>query len=348
MSLAAPQVICGVRSKFELDQLSIGNQMIKAKVQDKYLGDILHEGGLEKSVEATISDRYGKTFAAINEIGVVMSDFRIDAIGGLKAGLDIFELCVIPSLLNNSDMWVQIDGGAIKRLEDLQNSMFKNLLAVPHSVPTPSLRSELGCLAMEERIDVRKLNFLFHLKSLQTSSLANEIYRLQVQYNFPGLVEECRKLLAKYNLPNIIEEDLRISKLQWKKIVKQNINKYSEENLKLQFKSYSKLKEGPLMDSNLSMEPYIKNMKLRDARTFYRIRTNMLPAKLNMKNNPKFANELWKCDYCKKMDSQSHVMWCSAFAPLREGKNVEDDDDLVLYFQQVFKLREEIDEKMKY
>ena len=71
-------------------------------------------------------------------------------------------------------MWVQMDNAAIKRLEDLQNSMFKNLLAVPHSVPTPSLLSELGCLAMEERIDNRKLNFLFHLKNHQTSSLANE------------------------------------------------------------------------------------------------------------------------------------------------------------------------------
>ena len=89
-------------------------------MQDKYLGDILHEGGLKKSVEATISDRYGKIFAAINEIGVVMSDFRIDAIAGLKAGLDIFELCVIPSLWNNSDIWVQMDNAAIKRLEDLQ------------------------------------------------------------------------------------------------------------------------------------------------------------------------------------------------------------------------------------
>ena len=41
--------------------LSIGHQMIKAKEKDKYLGDILHEGGLGISVEATISDRYGKT-----------------------------------------------------------------------------------------------------------------------------------------------------------------------------------------------------------------------------------------------------------------------------------------------
>jgi hypothetical protein len=92
-----------------------------------------------------ISDRYGKTFAAIIEIGSVINDFKIDAIGGLKAGLDIFELCIIPSLLNNSDMWVEIESASIKRLEDMQNMMFKNLFAVPHSVPTPSLRSDLGC-----------------------------------------------------------------------------------------------------------------------------------------------------------------------------------------------------------
>ena len=129
-----------------------------------------------KICRGTISDRYGKTSAAIIEIGSVINDFRIDAIEGLNAGLDIFELCVIPSLLNNSDMWVEIESASTKRLEDMQNMMFKNLFAVPHSVPTPSLRSDLGCLAMEERIDKRKLNLLFHLRNLETSSLANEIW----------------------------------------------------------------------------------------------------------------------------------------------------------------------------
>ena len=81
--------------------------------------------------------------------------------------------------------------------------MFKNLLAVHHSVPTTSLPSELGWLAMEECIDKRMLNFLFHVKNLQTSLLANEINRLQ--YKFLGIVEECRKLIVKYNLPNIID-----------------------------------------------------------------------------------------------------------------------------------------------
>ena len=119
----------------------------------------MNEGGLRKSVVATISDRYGKAFNAIKEIGAVISDYRIDAIGGLKAGLDIFEMVIIPSVLNNSGMWVEIDKASINRLEDLQNWMFKNLLAVPHCVPSPSLRFELRCLSMEERINSHKLNF---------------------------------------------------------------------------------------------------------------------------------------------------------------------------------------------
>ena len=120
---------------------------------------------------------------------------------------------------------------------------------------------------------------------------------------------------------------------------------YSSENLKLQFKTYSKLKDGPLMEGDLSIEPYVQDMKLRDARTFFRLRTQMLPAKFNMKSSPKFSNESWKCDFCKKIDSQSHIMWCSSFAPLREGRNINDDKDLVNYIQQVFKIREDFENK---
>ena len=124
--------------------LSIGGNKIKAKVQDKYLGDILHEGGLRQSVQATIDERYGKAFASLREIGSVINDFRINAIGGLKAGLDIFEMVVIPSVLNNSDTWMEIDWGSISRLNEHQNSMSENLFAVHHSVPIIELQAELS------------------------------------------------------------------------------------------------------------------------------------------------------------------------------------------------------------
>ena len=116
---------------------------------------------------------------------------------------------VIMSILNP----IEIVRASINRIEDLQNWMFKNLLAVPHCVPTPSLRYELGCLSMEERINSQKLNLLFHIRNLDSSSLAKEIYEIQRDLNYPGLVKECRSLIIKYHLPNIIDNATNMTKL---------------------------------------------------------------------------------------------------------------------------------------
>ena len=70
----------------------------------------------------------------------------------------------------------------------------------------------------------------------------------------------------------------------------------------------------------------------------------MTPAQFNRKSDPTYSSELWKCDSCQKIDSQSHILWCPQFSPLREGKNIMDDDDLVQYIQKVFKIREDMED----
>ena len=110
------------------------------KEQDTYLGDILHESGLSKSVKVTVDKRYGRAYSAILEVASILEDFRIDSIGGLRVGLEIFELAIVPSLLNNSDTWVEIDKETEKKLDNLQNIMFRSLFAVPSSTPKTILR----------------------------------------------------------------------------------------------------------------------------------------------------------------------------------------------------------------
>ena len=69
----------------------------------------------------------------------------------------------------------------------------------------------------------------------------------------------------------------------------------------------------------------------------FRLRSHMANVKMNQKSDKRYANELWKCDFCLSIDSQSHIVWCPAFASLREGKNLANDLDLVKYFQAVMK-----------
>ena len=158
--------------------LKIYDQDILVKEKDDYLGDVLHEGGLAKCVEATVAKRFGRIFSNIIEISSILEDYRVETVGGLKSGLDIFEMAILPSLLNNSDVWIEIDDPTIHRLESIQLKMFRQLFAVPDSTPIPILRFELGHTSMKEKIDQRKLNFIYHIKTLERGSLAGEMYDL--------------------------------------------------------------------------------------------------------------------------------------------------------------------------
>ena len=82
-------------------------------------------------------------------------------------------------------------------------------------------------------------------------------------------------------------------------------------------------------------------MNLEDARTNFRIRSKMVRTiKMNQKTNPIFARQLWACDACGNIDTQSHIMWCPEYRTLREDLDINNDLDLVKYFQQVVKARE--------
>ena len=298
-----------------------------------------------KSVEATILKRYGRIFSTIIEVSSILDDFRIDSIGGLKAGLEIFELAIIPSLLNNSSVWIDIGKTSLDKLNTLQNTMFRYMFAVPDGTPTPILRYDLGSLSMEERVIQNKLNFVHHLVSQrdqeESESLAGEVFNLQAKYGFPGLVTECRKYIQTYKLPNIIDDKLKLSKLQWKNCIKAGMKDNSEKSIKKEFAKYSKLMNTNLEEESLQIKDYVESMKLRDARMLFRLRSGMVNAKMNRKNDRQYSMDLWRCDDCRSMDSQSHIMWCPAYAGLREGKDLKCDKDLVKYYQQVMKIRED-------
>ena len=268
--------------------LSIGNETVVAKEKDDYLGDCLHEAGLSKSVKITVDKRYGRVFSAMLEISAILEDYRIDSIGGLSAGLEIYELALLPSLLHNAETWTKIDAETEDKLEKLQNSMFRSLFGVPRSTPKPILRSDLGQLSVREKIHVKKLTFLHHLKSLPEKSLGSEFYNIQAKYEFPGLIKECKELIRIYQLPNLIDSNYAVSKECWKKLVKNAVKEKSKEKLKKEASSYSKLKKVADEIEELKMKDYVKSMTLRNARSFFRIRSQMVNVKLNFKSNKIF------------------------------------------------------------
>ena len=103
----------------------------------------------------------------------------------------------------------------------------------------------------------------------------------------------------------------------------------------------SKLKGDSILEETFGKKKYLESMSLVESREMFRIRSKTTKAKMNMKSNEKFSRELWKCQDCHNIDTQLHLLWCPAHAHLREGKDINKDKDLVIYFREVFKARED-------
>ena len=98
-------------------------------------------------------------------------------------------------------------------------------MSVPLSCPRPAVFWDTGSISMENKIIIRKLNLIYHIKSLDDSSIAKEIFNEQVRNCWPGLVSECRDLCELLNIPDITHPDCEYTKNEWKQLVKKSVMK---------------------------------------------------------------------------------------------------------------------------
>lgn len=266
-----------------------------------------------------------------------MEDFRLQKVGGLLGGFDLWEMAIIPSLLNNAETWVEISETSLQKLEELQNMFLRKLLRTKRTTPKAALTFETGLLTMKARVATKKLLFVNDLKNMDSDSLAHQVFTEQVRFGFPGLAKEVEQLCQEWELPNILKVNVRRN--EWKKLVKEKtLEKQSEELDKELEQKYSKLQD--IRHEGFGLKEYFKTNIVEDARMAFQIRTKMLEFKANYKNNKKFQAEKWLCESCgEEVETQSHVLQCSEYSKLREERNMENLEDQILYFRDVLKQR---------
>ena len=330
-----------IKEDLESCPLLLCGQKMKEKVSDKYLGDYVHSLGNSDSAHQTINERYGRIVSCILEARAIIDDCRSSVVGGLGAGIDLWELAYLPSLLNNCETWVDLSENSLKMLEDLQHLMYRTLLSVPKSTPTPALCWDMGGTLMRFRVIQKKLGFISHVKNLEMSSLARQILETQKEYRMKGLADECETFCRELKIPNILEEEIPQNK--WKKIVKTAIRKENEETLTKQMKcgKYKKLVKSCMVNETFQRRDYINTMLPPDARTMFKYRTNMTEhVKMNYSSDPRYKADLWRCDSCQvSIDTQQHVLWCPSYSELRQGKDLSSDKDLTSYLRDVLVIR---------
>ena len=142
--------------KLEIEEskcLTINDNPVPFKITEKYLGDFFHCEGLNKSAETTVNKRFGLALNSVVELKCVIEDFRMHKLGGIRCGLEIFNMAILPALLYNSETWLEIADSTVERLDRLQLILLRSLFAVPSSTPIPALSWDSGQLSMKHKIN---------------------------------------------------------------------------------------------------------------------------------------------------------------------------------------------------
>ena len=198
---------------------------------------------------------------------------------------------------------------------------------------------------MKYRVMQKKLNFLWHLDNLETGTLAKDIFEVQRTQHLPGLVQECHEMMQNLKIPNILEK--KMTKSQWKIIVKKAILKENEEDLKKKMLKLDKLKNGEMVKGKCERKEYIKALSVGDARHIFLKNSQMTRyVKMNYMSDFQNMKDLWQCDSCQRnIDSMNHVLWCPSYSELRINRNLDDDKDLARYLHDVMIIRSKLNIK---
>ena len=163
-------IVCGSRkykqkaaNDIKNEPLKFGSFVVKELECDKYLGQMLHTGGLERSALAKAQDRAGRIKGATMEIKSIIEDFKMQSMGGMMATWELWERALIPSLLSGSGTWIGKCQPTIDLCDGLQYFFWRVMMMVPESCPKIALVCETK---MKWRIWQEKLFLILRIKNL--------------------------------------------------------------------------------------------------------------------------------------------------------------------------------------
>ena len=252
--------------------------------------------------------------------------------------IDIFNMAICPSLLANCGTWVNISKETVKKLDALQHLFVKVLLRLPSSTVLPAYRAETGLRGMLWRIWEEKLLVVKAIKQMDDKELAKEVFKQQMDMDWPGLSQEASVICKTIGLPDICKEEVQKEEIQ------EAIFYHHYKQLKEEVAAYEKL-DGIKNDDLRTAQPYMKENCPEHCRVAFRLRTRQFVCRANMSRM--YGGVLW-CHNCSQsadqgpdggpapVESQQHIEICEAFRHLRKDRDIENSfSDKVKYFMDV-------------
>ena len=176
----------------ETQQLKVLNFTIETVPHATCLGYMWsHNLSARKGVESNIN-RARRQFFALGSAGGFLGH------SNPLSAREVFETCVIPTLLYGAENWI-LDDGCLELLERFQAEIGRRILKLSRYHSGLAVRIGLSLPSMTSRVLTRKISYLHHLLSTKIESIATSTFRILASQNVYdiSLVKQCIFLDSK-------------------------------------------------------------------------------------------------------------------------------------------------------
>ena len=119
MIMGKKKVVDQIREEINKNPVTYNNVKLKEKKEDKWLGDVVSVAGNKASTLASIRERKGRLVNAIFETIAIIEDSRVNKLGARDFAKNVWEMALVPSLLNSSEISSVLEKEVHEKLEGL-------------------------------------------------------------------------------------------------------------------------------------------------------------------------------------------------------------------------------------
>ena len=320
-----------------------GPEKMKVKTEQTYLGDVISVDGKQtKNVQA----RKNKALGIITQITQILDSVFF--------GEFLFEVALIlrssrllSSLLLNSEAWVNLSDRDIRALEQTDEHLLGKILESDSNTSNTFKYLELGIYPIRFEIMKRKVIYLQYILQQDKDSMLYKVFEATAQNPLKNyFVKICEKYLERLEINLSFEDIEKMSKMSFKKLVKEKTKEVALKYLIKQKNSQSKI--STMNYEKLEIQEYLldgnKNTTL--SKLIFKARGKSL----EIKTHKKWKYEDTKCVGCKlEIETEDELLNCDGFADTSELSDANINYEMVFEnsVENMIKVAKEIRKRLK-
>ena len=313
------------KEKEEIIEEEVGLGQVTRTLEYKYMGfHVNEEANCRFHIEKKGNQISGQV-AALKSI----ANFSKLGTKFLLVRLELYESCIVQSLLHGIEAWNKQTKKEIENLEKIQASALCKILEIPRTSPYIGILNETGIWKVEYRIDYRRIMLIQNILKSDQRRLSKRVVMDQIEADDDEdetIYQTTKQKMDYYNID--ISKIAEMSKSELKNLVKSRIGEEMEKITKVAAEKMTKLRF--IKDFKCTRKKYMEEMGGFESIQTLKTRLNMLPVYANYKGDLSMESTCMLCQ--KAEDNTEHLLECSALGEtVLSRKDLQDDGNAQLW-----------------